>query len=199
MPDQEWISEKSKPTGSLRSIERHGISLGISPLHGDPIYFAFFKLKCGCSAVSPFSNWPCSFAVSPFANRFSSFIVNRRMAFNRLKEKARGRQQYLHEGKRIFRLSDLFNNQDFAVSGAIVYEWVQDLDDIVVFIKCPSPNTTKKDLAISIQSNRITLGLKGNPPFLDVSGPARLNKLKLICSNVSPFIHTLLSLTGGDV
>ena len=51
--------------------------------------------------------------------------------------------------------------------GRAVYEWEQSLDEVRVFIR-PPPGTRGKDLDVSVTSRRVRVGLKGNPPFLDL-------------------------------
>jgi len=46
-----------------------------------------------------------------------------------------------------------------------VYEWEQSLEDICVYIQ-PPPGVTAKMLDLKITAKELTLGLKGNPPFL---------------------------------
>eukprot|EP00928_Gymnodinium_smaydae_P080444 TRINITY_DN64133_c0_g1_i1.p2 TRINITY_DN64133_c0_g1~~TRINITY_DN64133_c0_g1_i1.p2 ORF type:complete len:175 (-),score=46.46 TRINITY_DN64133_c0_g1_i1:30-554(-) len=65
----------------------------------------------------------------------------------RLTEKARGRQQFVFEGRTI-------------------YEWEQTLDETHIYIQ-PPPGVTKYNLDICIQPRHLRVGIKGNPPFLD--------------------------------
>jgi len=57
------------------------------------------------------------------------------------------------------------NRQQYIGNGQKIYEWDQTVDEINVYIQ-PPPNTSAKHLSISIQSTQLTVGLKGNPPFL---------------------------------
>mmetsp|Transcript_54091 Transcript_54091/g.89782 ORF Transcript_54091/g.89782 Transcript_54091/m.89782 type:complete len:157 (-) Transcript_54091:409-879(-) len=50
--------------------------------------------------------------------------------------------------------------------GRTIYEWEQSLEDVTVFIT-PPPGVTAKMLDCKIEARRLTLGLKGNPPFID--------------------------------
>jgi len=78
-------------------------------------------------------------------------------------EKARGRQKYLHEGREI-------------------YEWEQTLEEVNIYIKPPpyvleknreevrkqlKPGQELPKLEVKIKSNHVTIGVKGNPPFID--------------------------------
>ena len=77
-------------------------------------------------------------------------------------EKAKGRQQFKH-GERV------------------VYEWEQNLEDVNIYIELPpvfkpklreqmkkqlQPGQTLPELDVKIEVNRLTVGIKGNPPFL---------------------------------
>jgi len=50
--------------------------------------------------------------------------------------------------------------------GQCVYEWEQSFEDVTVVIR-PPEGVTAKHLAISIQSNKVTVGIKGEKPFID--------------------------------
>eukprot|EP00933_Yihiella_yeosuensis_P040466 TRINITY_DN34773_c0_g1_i1.p1 TRINITY_DN34773_c0_g1~~TRINITY_DN34773_c0_g1_i1.p1 ORF type:complete len:175 (+),score=30.94 TRINITY_DN34773_c0_g1_i1:173-697(+) len=65
----------------------------------------------------------------------------------KLTEKARGRQQFQFEGR-------------------TVYEWEQTLEETHIYIQ-PPPGVTKHHLDIKIQPRHLTVGIKGNPPFLN--------------------------------
>ena len=52
--------------------------------------------------------------------------------------------------------------------GRVAYEWSQTLNDVTVFIPVP-PGVRCRDLDVCIERLRCRLGLKGNPPYLDVS------------------------------
>ncbi len=53
------------------------------------------------------------------------------------------------------------------LEGRAIYEWEQDLDEVHIFIKPPA-GVKAKDISCSIKSRHLTLGLKGNPPFMNV-------------------------------
>lgn len=59
----------------------------------------------------------------------------------------------------------------FVYEGQLVYEWQQTLDDVLVFVK-PPPGIRGAQISCVIESGRVALGLKGNPPFLDHKLPA---------------------------
>lgn len=58
-----------------------------------------------------------------------------------------GRYKYVHQGREI-------------------YEWEQSLEEVNIYIR-PPPGVTAKHIACSIGANHMTLGIRGNPPFLD--------------------------------
>eukprot|EP00743_Colponemidia_sp_Colp-15_P003072 GILK01003320.1.p1 GENE.GILK01003320.1~~GILK01003320.1.p1 ORF type:complete len:183 (+),score=22.84 GILK01003320.1:52-549(+) len=64
----------------------------------------------------------------------------------RLVERARGRQQFKHNDR-------------------VIYEWDQDLNEVNIYIN-PPPGVRQKDLDIKIEPRRLSVGLRGNPPFL---------------------------------
>ena len=52
--------------------------------------------------------------------------------------------------------------------GRVAYEWSQSLSDVTVFVPCPQ-GVRGRDLDVCIERERCRLGLRGNPPYLDVS------------------------------
>jgi hypothetical protein len=59
------------------------------------------------------------------------------------------RHVYLHEGRK-------------------VYEWDQTLSEVNLYIDTP-PGVRAKDLFCDVEKQHVKFGIKGNPPFLDVS------------------------------
>ncbi len=55
----------------------------------------------------------------------------------------------------------------FEYQGRTVYEWEQSLDDVNIYIAAP-PGVRSHDITCTITHCRVTLGIKGNPPFIDV-------------------------------
>ena len=53
----------------------------------------------------------------------------------------------------------------YEYQGRKVYEWEQTLEDISVFIETP-PGVRAKMLDVKISPSHLSIGLKGNPPFL---------------------------------
>eukprot|EP00937_MAST-01D_sp_MAST-1D-sp2_P003617 g3617.t1 len=58
--------------------------------------------------------------------------------------------------------------QAFVHEGRTVYEWEQSMEEVLVYI-APPPGVTAKQLDCKITARHLTVGIKGNPPFLDVS------------------------------
>lgn len=50
--------------------------------------------------------------------------------------------------------------------GRTIYEWEQTLEDVTLFIT-PPPGVTAKMIDCTINARSMSLGLKGNPPFLN--------------------------------
>lgn len=55
-----------------------------------------------------------------------------------------------------------------ANAGRTVYEWEQSLEEVNLYIETP-PGVTADRLDCKITPKHIRLGIKGNPPFIDVS------------------------------
>ena len=51
--------------------------------------------------------------------------------------------------------------------GRKIYEWEQSLEEISVFIDVP-PGVKAKMLDVRIDAKQLKVGLRGNPPFIDV-------------------------------
>lgn len=49
-----------------------------------------------------------------------------------------------------------------------MYEWEQSLEEVNIYIETP-PGVTADRLDCKITPKHIRLGIKGNPPFIDVS------------------------------
>lgn len=62
---------------------------------------------------------------------------------------------------------------EFKHEGRVIYTWEQDLSEVQIDIPLP-PGATKRDLAVTITNDQLTVGLKGVPPYLNVSTPADL-------------------------
>lgn len=55
----------------------------------------------------------------------------------------------------------------YAHQGRVVYEWEQSLEEIHCYI-APPPGIAARQLDIHITAKHLRVGIKGNPPFLDV-------------------------------
>lgn len=87
------------------------------------------------------------------------------------------RHIFLHNGTFLFHLSIFIpfhfysikqTNSFFFNLGQKVFEWDQTLDEVNIYINLP-PNVHSKLFYCTIQSKHIELGIKGNPPFLNVT------------------------------
>jgi hypothetical protein len=56
----------------------------------------------------------------------------------------------------------------YEYEGRIIYEWEQNLEEVLIFIK-PPPGVKAAHMDISIAPKRLKIGLKGAPPFMDRS------------------------------
>lgn len=61
----------------------------------------------------------------------------------------------------------------FQHEGRTVYEWEQTFSEVSLFIEVP-PGVRAKQLEVIIGHRHLLVGIKGNPPYLDVSGDGRL-------------------------
>lgn len=62
-----------------------------------------------------------------------------------------------------------------AVIGQKVFDWDQTLEEVNMYITLP-PNVPKKLFSCKIDSRHVEVGIKGNPPYLNVGS------LVLFCS-----------------
>lgn len=56
----------------------------------------------------------------------------------------------------------------FTHQGRTIYEWEQDIQQVEMWIT-PPPGVTAKMIECTITETHLKLGIKGNPPFIDVS------------------------------
>jgi hypothetical protein len=54
----------------------------------------------------------------------------------------------------------------FEHEGQTVYEWEQNIEEVNIYIR-PPPGVTKAHLDITITHERVTIGIKGEVPFID--------------------------------
>lgn len=58
--------------------------------------------------------------------------------------------------------------------GQTIYEWEQHLDEVDVFIN-PPPGVGAKQLEISIATQHLKVGIKGNPPYINFDLAGQVN------------------------
>jgi hypothetical protein len=56
----------------------------------------------------------------------------------------------------------------YIYEGRKVYEWDQTLIEVNLFVEAPE-GVRAKQLLVEIEKGHITFGIRGNPPYLDVS------------------------------
>lgn len=54
----------------------------------------------------------------------------------------------------------------FVHEGRVIYEWDQTFSEVNIYIEVP-PGVTSKSLSCTITSSHISIGLRGNPPYMD--------------------------------
>ena len=59
-----------------------------------------------------------------------------------------------------------YKRLEYKHEGRTIYEWYQSLEEVHVFIS-PPPGVTSKMIDCKIMSTQLTIGIKGNPPFID--------------------------------
>ncbi|KAG1676385.1 hypothetical protein FOA52_001180 [Chlamydomonas sp. UWO 241] len=57
------------------------------------------------------------------------------------------------------------SRHQFVHCGRTVYEWDQTLEEVNIYVDVP-PGTSAKALFCDITTSRVSLGIKGNPPYL---------------------------------
>lgn len=90
----------------------------------------------------------------------------------------------------------------FTHNGRVIYEWDQTLTEVNIYVPIPA-GVKAKDLAIEIQSTHLKIGIKGNPPYLDVR-PLTFLSVALIncCGRSRPIgtqLHCLTSVDSPEV
>jgi hypothetical protein len=58
-------------------------------------------------------------------------------------------------------------------AGQTIYEWEQSLDEVHIYIR-PPPGVLAHMIDCKITATQLTIGIKGNPPFLNVSAASTL-------------------------
>jgi hypothetical protein len=67
------------------------------------------------------------------------------------------------------------NRLRFEHEGRLIYEWEQSLDEVNIYI-IPPPGLKAKDIDIVIQHDRLKIGVKGTPPFIDEATGGQVKK-----------------------
>ena len=62
--------------------------------------------------------------------------------------------------------------------GRKVYEWDQTLAEVTMYVDVP-PGVRARDMFCDVEQRHIRFGLKGNPPFMDVSGRGALKNARV--------------------
>ena len=95
------------------------------------------------------------------------------------------------------------NRQKFEHNGQTVYEWEQSMEEVLIYI-VPPPGVKARDIECKITVTHLTLGMKGNPPFLnhDTGGLVVIDEsmwtLGACCAQRS-LARSLAAACGGDV
>jgi len=69
--------------------------------------------------------------------------------------------------------------------GRTIYEWEQTLEELHVYIR-PPPGVTAKMVSCTIRPGEMTLGIKGNPPFLSERFESGVNSDESMCVLAPP-------------
>jgi len=56
--------------------------------------------------------------------------------------------------------------QKFEHNGETIYEWEQNLNEVLIFIR-PPEGVKARMIDCKITPEKLTLGIKGNPPFIN--------------------------------
>lgn len=68
--------------------------------------------------------------------------------------------------------------------GRKIYEWEQSLEEVQVYIDVP-PGVKAKMLDVKISTKELTVGLKGNPPFMNVRANCQLDRALCVLRRVA--------------
>lgn len=69
-----------------------------------------------------------------------------------------------------------------------IYEWDQTLSEVNIYIEVP-PGVRAKQLFVEVKQSHIKIGIKPNPPYLDVRHPSLL----VISATPKHFFHHYVS------
>ena len=70
--------------------------------------------------------------------------------------------------------------------GRTIYEWEQTLEELHVYVR-PPPGVTAKMVSCTIRPGEMTLGIKGNPPFLSERFESGVNSDESMCVLAPPW------------
>ena len=79
--------------------------------------------------------------------------------------------------------------------GRKIYEWELTLEEVQCYIEVP-PGVKSKMLDIKMTSSQLTVGLRGNPPFIDEPFAAIVNASESVWTLEDGVLH--LSITKGS-
>eukprot|EP00026_Physarum_polycephalum_P017453 Phypoly_transcript_18681.p1 GENE.Phypoly_transcript_18681~~Phypoly_transcript_18681.p1 ORF type:complete len:156 (+),score=28.67 Phypoly_transcript_18681:53-520(+) len=86
----------------------------------------------------------------------------------------------------------------FEHNGRTIYEWDQTLEEVNIYIK-PPEGVTAKMISCEITPQKLTIGLKGNPPFINEDFYAVIKKKESFWTVEDGEIHiTLQKMLKGD-
>jgi len=54
----------------------------------------------------------------------------------------------------------------YVYNGQVIYEWDQNLEEVNIYVKPPS-GIRARDLIVVFESQKLTVGIQGNPAFID--------------------------------
>mmetsp|Transcript_6677 Transcript_6677/g.14905 ORF Transcript_6677/g.14905 Transcript_6677/m.14905 type:complete len:84 (-) Transcript_6677:501-752(-) len=80
------------------------------------------------------------------------------------------------------------DRKKFTHNGQTVYEWEQNMNEVLIFVKAPQ-GVTARMIECKITKDHLTLGIKGNNPFINVSFRdfALTNYADLMCCHAGRF------------
>lgn len=77
----------------------------------------------------------------------------------------------------------------FVHRGQVVYEWDQTVEDVNVYVQTP-PGLKASMMRVDIQSKKLSIGVKGEKPYLDV---------RPLCNRTASTFQVLLYCDGAVV
>ena len=80
----------------------------------------------------------------------------------------------------------------YMYQGRKIYEWEQSLEEVHCYIE-PPPGVTAKMIDCKIEAAHITLGLKGNPAFMNEDFEQKVNASESYWTVEDGVIHLILT------